>query len=308
MGYVRMNSDIKLERFVGTDRYYLSPELGSIVNIALVMEKPLLLMGEAGTGKTQLAFEVARALKMDIYVARCKSTMKGEELCYDHDTVARLYESRFGSKETGRNPARFDDYINYGPIGKAFLSEKKCVLLLDEIDKTESDVQDNLLDILEAYEFSIREIDRTIKAKNKPFIIITSNAKRELSDPFLRRCYCHYISFPTPEEMKKIVYLHYPNINEPLADVAMDIFYNLRDQGFEKAPATSEILDWIGALNKEGITPTRLNQVYDEGNLPFIGILLKRSEDIQRYYDNGSSYGSNKDRADDRSRFRGLHL
>lgn len=299
MNRVRINSDIKLERFVGTDRYYLSPELESIVNIALVMEKPLLLMGEAGTGKTQLAFEVARALDMDIYVARCKSTMKGEELCYDHDTVARLYESRFGSKETGRNPARFDDYINYGPIGKAFLSEKKCILLLDEIDKTESDVQDNLLDILEAYEFKIREIDRNIKAKNKPFIIITSNAKRELSDPFLRRCYCHYISFPTPEEMKKIINLHYPDANKSLVDIAINIFYDLRDQGFEKAPATSEILDWIGALSKEEITASKLNQMKDENNLPFIGILLKRSEDIQRYYNDFD--GKNK-------KFRGIHL
>jgi MoxR-like ATPase len=250
------------------------------------MEKPLLLMGEAGTGKTQLAFEVARALSMKIYVARCKSTMKGEELCYDHDTVARLYESRFGSAETERDPAKFDDYIVYGPIGKAFLAEERGVLLLDEIDKTESDVQDNLLDILDAYEFTIREIDRKIIAKNKPFIVITSNAKKELSDPFLRRCYCHYIEFPTPEQMRQIISLHYPKTDEKLVDVALDIFYDLRDQGFEKSPATSEILNWIGALEHEGISPSELRKKSYKERVPFLGVLLKRAGDIQAYTNN----------------------
>ena len=281
-------------RFNGTDRYFLSPELGSIVNIALAMDKPLLLMGEAGTGKTQLAFEVARALNMKIYVARCKSTMKGEELCYDHDTVARLYESRFGSAETGRDPAKFDDYIVYGPIGKAFLAEKKGVILLDEIDKTESDVQDNLLDILEAYEFTIREIDRTINAKQKPFIVITSNAKRELSDPFLRRCYCHYIEFPTPEQMKYIISLHHPNANENLINAALKIFYDLRGQGFEKAPATSELLNWIGALEIEGVTPEMLKKDFSSGErLPYLGTLLKRAGDIQTYTNRTDGIGKN---------------
>lgn len=290
-----MSSNEEITRFVGTDRYFLSPELGAIVNIALAMEKPLLLMGEAGTGKTQLAFEVARALNMKIYVARCKSTMKGEELCYDHDTVARLYESRFGSAETGRNPAKFNDYIVYGPIGKAFLADERGVLLLDEIDKTESDVQDNLLDILEAYEFTIREIDRKIIAKHKPLIVITSNAKRELSDPFLRRCYCHYIEFPTPEQMKHIVSLHYPKTDEKLIDVALNIFYDLRNQGFEKAPATSEILNWIGALECEGIPPLDLEKRSYRDRLPFLGVLLKRAGDIQAYTNNlNGRYGDNR--------------
>jgi MoxR-like ATPase len=293
IGIVSSNEEIT--RFVGTDRYFLSPELGAIVNIALAMEKPLLLMGEAGTGKTQLAFEVARALNMKIYVARCKSTMKGEELCYDHDTVARLYESRFGSAETGRNPAKFNDYIVYGPIGKAFLADERGVLLLDEIDKTESDVQDNLLDILEAYEFTIREIDRKIIAKHKPLIVITSNAKRELSDPFLRRCYCHYIEFPTPEQMKHIVSLHYPKTDEKLIDVALNIFYDLRNQGFEKAPATSEILNWIGALECEGIPPLDLEKRSYRDRLPFLGVLLKRAGDIQAYTNNlNGRYGDNR--------------
>ncbi len=294
----KSNEDL---RFCGTDRYFLSPELGSIVNIALAMDKPLLLMGEAGTGKTQLAFEVARALSMKIYVARCKSTMKGEELCYDHDTVARLYESRFGSKETGRDPAKFDDYIVNGPIGKSFLTGEKGVLLLDEIDKTESDVQDNLLDILEVYEFTIREIDRTVQAKHKPFIVITSNAKRELSDPFLRRCYCHYIEFPTPEQMKYIISLHYPKTSEKLVDIALSIFYALRQQGFEKAPATSELLNWIGALGIENVSPETLKEGVEGGErLPYIGTLLKRAGDIQAYTNkiNGRDSSADGDRKD----------
>ncbi len=278
-----MNSNEDI-RFNGTERYFLSPELGTMVNIALTMDKPLLLMGEAGTGKTQLAFEVAHALKMRIYVARCKSTMKGEEMCYDHDTVARLYESRFGSEETGRDPAKFDDYIVYGPIGKAFRADEKGVLLLDEIDKTESDVQDNLLDILEAYEFTIREIDRIVNAKNRPFIVITSNAKRELSDPFLRRCYCHYIDFPTTEEMKHIISLHYPGTNEKLVRTAPGIFYDLRDKGFEKSPATSELLNWIGALETGNISAEELKNVMEEGNrIPYLGTVLKRAGDIRSY-------------------------
>ncbi|MDY6964458.1 MAG: MoxR family ATPase [Halobacteriota archaeon] len=292
-----MNSNEEM-RFSGTDRYFLSPELGTMVNIALAMDKPLLLMGEAGTGKTQLAFEVARALSMKIYVARCKSTMKGEEMCYDHDTVARLYESRFGSEETGRDPAKFDDYIVYGPIGKAFLAEEKGVILLDEIDKTESDVQDNLLDILEAYEFTIREIDRTIHANHKPFIVITSNAKRELSDPFLRRCYCHYIDFPTDEEMKHIISLHYPQATEKLVSASIEIFYDLRGQGFEKAPATSELLNWIGALQSEGISTSDLRKMVSNGErLPFLGTLLKRAGDIQSYTKKVDGHGGH-DRKD----------
>jgi len=174
-------------RFDGNDKYYLDEELGAIANIALQMEKPLLITGEAGTGKTQLAFQLANSLGMDIEVLRCKSTIKGEEACYTQDTVLRLNDARFGSGETGRDVQEFYDYVVWGPIGRAFRADKKVVLLLDEIDKTESDVQDNLLDILDDYEFTIRELNARIQANIKPVIIITSNAKRELSDPFLRR-------------------------------------------------------------------------------------------------------------------------
>jgi MoxR-like ATPase len=266
--------------FQGTDRYYLDPELGAIVNMALVMEKPLLLTGEAGTGKTQLGFEVARSLGMPVEVLRCKSTIKGEEASYVQDTVLRLNDARFGSSSTGRNVEDFFDYVIWGPIGRAFRSDERVVLLFDEIDKTESDVQDNLLDVLEDCQFTIREVNQTIQAKKRPFILITSNAKRELSDPFLRRCYCHHIAFPTPDQMREIVKLHFQNLDKGLLDAALGIFYELRQRGFEKPPATSELLNWLGALQHARITPERLN-------IPFVGTLLKRTEDLLAHRQGG---------------------
>lgn len=267
-------------KFEGTDRYYLDPELKTIVNIALAMEKPLLLTGEAGTGKTQLAFEISRSLGMDIEILRCKSTIKGEEAAYNQDTVLRLNDARFGPGDTGREVHNFYDYVIWGPIGRAFRADTKVVLLLDEIDKTESDVQDNLLDVLEDCEFTIREVNTTVKAKIRPAIILTSNAKRELSDPFLRRCYCHHIAFPTADQMREIIKLHYPNTTKELIDAALTIFYDLRRRGFEKPPATSELLDWIGALEIA-------DQIPDSQNPPLMGTLLKRSSDIQQHRQGG---------------------
>jgi len=166
--------------------------------------------------------------------------------------------------------------VIWGPIGRAFRAGKKVVLLLDEIDKTESDVQDNLLDILEDCQFTIREINHTIKADVRPAIFLTSNAKRELSDPFLRRCYCHHIAFPSPEQMKEIIRLHYPSTSPKLMEAALRIFYDLRERGYEKPPATSELLNWIGALENIGEVP-------DPKNPPLMGVLLKRASDIQAY-------------------------
>lgn len=266
--------------FQGTDKYYLDPELGAIVNIAMAMGKPLLLTGEAGTGKTQLGFEISRSLSMPVEVLRCKSTIKGEEACYVQDTVLRLNDARFGPGETGRNVDDFFDYVIWGPIGRAFRSEERVVLLLDEIDKTESDVQDNLLDVLEDCEFTIREVNQRVQARQRPVILLTSNAKRELSDPFLRRCYCHHIAFPDPEQMRKIVGLHFPDLDRGLLDAALGIFYELRQMGFEKPPATSELLNWLGALQHARVHPERLN-------VPFVGTLLKRTEDILAYRSGG---------------------
>ena len=192
------------------------------------------------------------------------------------DTVLRLNDARFGSGESGRQVDSFYDYVIWGPIGRAFRAERKVVLLLDEIDKTESDVQDNLLDILEECQFTIREVNETVKAKIRPAIFITSNAKRELSDPFLRRCFCHHIAFPSPEEMRAILALHYPHTKAELIEAALKIFYELRERGFEKPPATSELIDWIGALERKGKMP-------DPKFPPLTGLLLKRSGDILKH-------------------------
>ncbi len=265
-------------QFLGTDKYYLNPELQEIVNIGMAMEKPLLVTGEAGTGKTQLAFEIARALDLALEEARCKSTFKGEELCYVYDTVLRLNDSRFGTGESGRDVNNIWDYLGFGPIGRAFMADERRVLLLDEIDKTDSDTQDNLLDVLEDGSFIIREINHKVKAKYMPVTIITSNAKRELSDPFLRRCYCHHIPFPTMEEMSRIVQLHYPEIPAPLMDSALAIFYHLRKQGFEKPPATAELLDWLGALQFDDVRPP-----ISPDKIPFLGTLLKRTQDLLQH-------------------------
>ena len=257
--------------------YYLNSELASIVNMAIAMQKPLLLTGEPGTGKTQLAFEISRALGLEIEILRCKSTIKGEESCYVQDTVLRLNDARFGTEQSKRDVNQFYDYVIWGPIGRAFRAEKRVVLLIDEIDKTESDVQDNLLDVLEDSQFTIREVNDTIQAKEKPIIIITSNAKRELSDPFLRRCFCHHIAFPTPDEIKEIIKLHFSDADPKLVETSIKIFYELRNKGFEKAPATSELLNWIQALRKENNIPD------DADNIPYPGVLLKRTSDILRY-------------------------
>jgi MoxR-like ATPase len=264
--------------FTGTDRYYLNPELREIVNISISLEKPLLLMGEAGTGKTQLAFEVARALGLHMEEARCKSTFKGEELCYVYDTVLRLNDSRFGSGETARDVNNIWDYLRFGPIGRAFLADDRRVLLLDEIDKTDSDTQDNLLDVLEDRSFIIREINHKVSARLRPIIIITSNAKRELSDPFLRRCFCHYIPFPAPDEMAAIVQLHFPELHKPLVDACLTAFYQLRQQTFEKPPATAELLDWIGAIRASGAKGPGAGK-----DILHVGTLLKRSQDLLKF-------------------------
>jgi len=273
-----MSSDSSQQpTFQGTDQYYLSPELGAIVNMAIAMEKPLLLTGEPGTGKTQLAFEISRSLGMDLEVLRAKSTIRGEEACYVQDTVLRLNDARFGAEAGGRDVNQFYDYVIWGPIGRAFRAEKRCVLLLDEIDKTESDVQDNLLDVLEDMEFTIREVNDTIKAVHRPVIIITSNAKRELSDPFLRRCFAHHIAFPEESEMREILALHFDELDTQLVDVALKIFYDLRSRGLEKAPATGELIHWIEALQRSEKMPEGLT------DLPFPGILMKRAADLQNY-------------------------
>ena len=198
-------------KFTGAKKYVLDEELAKIVNITMGLEMPLLLKGEPGTGKTMLAHAIAETFGMRLIVLNVKSSMKLIDALYQYDTLTRLNDSRFG--DSSRNVSNIEDYIKMGKIGQAFVADKKVVLLIDEIDKADTDFQDDMLDVLDQMEFDIIEIDKTIQAINRPVIIITSNAKKDLSDPFLGRCNFHHIAFPEPGMMRNILHVHFPNID-----------------------------------------------------------------------------------------------
>jgi MoxR-like ATPase len=261
--------------FTGASKYVLDEELAKIVNISISLEMPLLLKGEPGTGKTMLAHAIAEALKMRLTVLNVKSSMKLIEALYQYDTLTRLNDSRFGDSK--RDVSDIEEYIKMGKIGQSFFSEEKVVLLIDEIDKADTDFQDDMLDVLDQMEFDIIEIDKTIRAKNRPVIIITSNAKKDLSDPFLGRCNFHHIAFPDHEMMRKIVTVHFPNISNDLLDSAVNAFYRVRDiRGVEKKPATRELINWIRALRSD---PDFKVKDLVRGDVPFLGVLFKKSPD-----------------------------
>ena len=261
------------QTFRGSSQYVASPELMSAVNIAVALQKPLLIKGEPGTGKTLLAQAVAEALGKELIIWNVKSTTKAQDGLYVYDVVQRLYDSQFGE----HNVDDIASYIKYGKLGEAFQSEEQVVLLIDEIDKADLEFPNDLLWELDRMEFYIPETRQTVKAKHRPIVIITSNAEKELPDAFLRRCIFHYIAFPNEEMMQKIVMAHYPDIKQNLRDNAIRAFYRLRSlAGINKKPATSELLDWIRALQIGGITEDDMKQV-----LPYIGVLLKKTEDLQ---------------------------
>ena len=260
-------------KFTGSSRYVASNDLMSTVNIAMALQKPLLIKGEPGTGKTMLAQAVSEALGKKLIIWNVKSTTKAQDGLYVYDVVQRLYDSQFGN-------AGVDDigkYIKLGKLGEAFTADEQVVLLIDEIDKADLELPNDLLWELDQMEFYIPETKETIKAKQRPIVIITSNAEKELPDAFLRRCVFHYINFPDQEQMEEILRVHFDKLDEKLIQQALVAFYWLRDlRGIEKKPSTSELVDWLRAMIAGGIDP---DDIVDQ--MPFAGVLLKKDKDLQ---------------------------
>jgi MoxR-like ATPase len=267
--------------FKGTENYITSHDLELAVNAAITLEKPLLIKGEPGTGKTMLAEEIAANLGLDLIQWNIKSTTKAQQGLYDYDAVSRLRDSQLGDEKVHD----IANYIVKGKLWNAFDSDKRCVLLIDEIDKADIEFPNDLLQELDRMEFYVYETNQLITAKHRPIIIITSNNDKELPDAFLRRCFFHYIQFPDANEMEKIVDVHFPNIKKSLLNQALGSFFNLRDiPGLKKKPSTSELLDWIKLLVADDISPETLqSKDRDKSIPPLHGALLKNEQDVHLF-------------------------
>ena len=260
------------QTFKGSSDYVVSDELMRAVNIAMALEKPLLIKGEPGTGKTMLAQAISKALNKKLIIWNIKSTTKAQDGLYVYDVVQRLYDSQFGAEGVDN----IKKYVKMGKLGEAFSSDEQVILLIDEIDKADLEFPNDLLWELDKMEFYIPETKETIKAKKRPIVIITSNAEKELPDAFLRRCIFHYIQFPDKELMEEIVKVHFDNLDQKLLDSVMDTFYWIRNLDINKKPSTSEVIDWIQALEIGGISAEKI-----KSEIPFAGVLLKKNEDLE---------------------------
>ncbi len=259
-------------RFRGTDTYLTDGSLEAAVNCALVLERPLLVKGEPGTGKTLLAEAIAEGLGMPLITWHVKSTTRAQDGLYVYDTVQRLYDSRFGDGDV-KDIRR---YIKKGPLGRAFADEQRVVLLIDEVDKADLEFPNDLLHELDRMRFRVDETGDDVVAKQRPVVVITSNNEKELPDAFLRRCVFHFIDFPDPELMRRIVRVHHPKVEESLVEQALKVFYEIRSmKRLRKRPSTSELIDWIAVLRNAGVADLKL-----DAKLPFLGALLKKEQDI----------------------------
>ncbi len=260
------------QHFSGAADYIATPDLLAAVNTAVSLERPLLIRGEPGTGKTRLAEAVAGAMDLPLIVWGVKSTTKAQDGLYVYDTVQRLYDSQFGEGDPG-DVAR---YISLGPVGQAFRSSGRTVLLIDEVDKADLEFPNDLLWELDRMSFLIKETGETVTAEHRPIVVITSNAEKELPDAFLRRCVFHYIAFPEPEQMREIVDVHHPDVPRLLRESALEAFYMLRGmEGLRKKPSTSELVDWVQALSIGGIPTAEIAR-----DFPFLGAVLKTPQDL----------------------------
>jgi len=282
-----MGNDNDFLRFRGTPGYIASGPLVDAVNCAIALERPLLIKGEPGTGKTVLAQHVAEGLGMPLLTWHIKSTSKAADGLYVYDTVQRLNDSRFGSGDV----SDIRHYIKLGPLGRSFAAEERHVLLIDEIDKADLEFPNDLLLELDEMRFTILETSEEVAARRRPVVLITSNNEKELPDAFLRRCIFHFIEFPDVELMRKIVAVHHPHLDTKLLDQVLIKFYWLREQNdLRKKPSTSELIDWISALLRAGIS---LDQMAE--HIPFVGVLLKKEQDLEalgRYDEQSGRYPS----------------